>query len=77
MKNENIDMDRIIEIKRENGLKDNFQVKYLTGKLILLGEEYNSLLNSHSYASPIIHNYLLSLRETIIVTYDLLNEASA
>ena len=40
-------MDRLIKIKKEIGLKDDFYIRYLNDKLEFLREEYEILLNDN------------------------------
>lgn len=68
-------MDRLVEIKQENGLKDDFYVKYLTAKLGILTEEYYSLLNCKSSKAHKIHDYVMLVRKTMIKTKHCLNRA--
>jgi hypothetical protein len=65
-------MDRLTEIKKENGLRDTFYIVYLMTKLEVLTEEYDELLKCKSNKARKIHDHVMTVRKNMIETKKLL-----
>jgi hypothetical protein len=62
-------MDRLTEIKKANGLKDEFYIKYLNEKLVILRKEYSNCKSKD-------HNYVMLVRKNITETKYCLKRAN-